>query len=310
MDDVLATYKQVEHTLRYLGAVAQQTSEGVAVLDAAGVIQFVNPAWVRMHGSQTANDFIGRPLTAFLTEPARQPAGGEQKKAAGTAFIEQVRQSGQRIGLFDHLKSDGTSFLAQMKVTVVKDEAGRATGFVVLAVDITQRRRLEEKLRDNTRRVVQFAERIAWLQKLLVEARDVEESLTKQASELDADSQELRMRIAQWAQSQEMPTHSARSPGDDTALVTGDSGPVPRATDLEAAREPLETQTAERVQPEEGFEADSRERARPLRQLVHRQIQPSAQGRRSEPQERQYPLNTKELKKVAELGRRLAGLTR
>lgn len=284
MEDVLATHKQVEHALRCLGAIAEQTSEGVAVLDPAGVVQFVNPAWVIMHGYQTMNDFIGRPITAFLTE--------EQKKADGTAFVEQARQRGQKIGVVEHLKSDGTSFLAQMKMTVVKDEAGRATGLVAFATDITQRRRLEEMLLDNTRRVVQFAERTARLQKLLVEARDVEESLTKQATELDADSQELRKRIAEWARSQEMPTHSVstvrrplrESPQDDARSL-----PQPEP-EPGVAHEPPQTEKAERIQAEEVLETDSRGRARS--------------------EARWYPLNTEELRKVAELGRRLAGLTR
>jgi PAS domain S-box-containing protein len=276
MEDVLATHKQVEHALRYLGTIAEQTTEGVAVLDPAGLIQFVNPAWVTMHGSQTTNDFIGRPITAFLAE--------EQKKADGMAFVEQAMQRGRNIGLVEHLKSDGTSFLAQMKMTVVKDEAGRTTGFVVLAVDITQRRRLEEMLRNNTRRSVQFAERIACLQKLLVEARDVEESLTKQATELDADSQELRKRIAQWAQSQEMPIHSMK-----ISRNGGPPLPRPKREHKESPESP-QTEKAERLQAEEAFETDPQRR-------------PKQEGH-------QYRLNTEELRKVAELGRRLAGLTR
>jgi len=283
MENVLATYKQVEHALRHLDAIAEHTNEGVAVLDPAGVVQFVNPAWAMMHGYQTTNELVGRPIGVFLSESARSGtppldgAGGEQKKSDATAFIEQARQRGQKIVLVEHLKSDGTSFLAQMKMAVVKDEAGGVTGFVVFATDVTQRRRLEEILRGNARRAVQFAERIAQLQKLFVEARVVQESLAKQAMELDTDSQELQQQIAQWAQQ----PHETR---------TGHIQPLQRVTP-EDSRHKTDDRPAT-SDPESGGQVpqtESRGRAR-------------AESRR-------YPLDTEELRKVAELGRRLASLS-
>jgi hypothetical protein len=184
-------------------------------------------------------------------------------------------------------------------MTVVKDEAGRATALVVFATDITQRRRLEEMLRDNTQRVVQFAERIARLQKLLAEARDVEESLTKQTSELDADSQELRKRIAQWAQSQEMPGQYADPP-------PGWPGPLSQQTRPTDGRR--QSRSAAPCVPPGREKAEHEQAADVLGTGSDASPGAAPTGRTPRSQARRYPLDTEELRKIADLGRRLAGL--
>lgn len=268
MEDILATHKQVEHTLRYLAAIAEQADEGVAVFDPAGVVLFVNPAWAGMHGYRTAGELVGRPMSVFHTE--------EQMQAGVMAFIEEARRTGQRMGLVEHVTSDGTPFSTQTKVIVVSDEAGRATGLVAFAADITQRRQLEERLRDHSRRTAQFTEQIARLQELFAECREVEQFLTKQAVELEADGHELRQRIAEWAQSQQMPRQHAN------ALLQ--QKPKSAAPLTPPSREKTEHKQAADV-PRPGSERTPRSHAR------------------------QYPLDTEELRKVAELGRRLASLS-
>jgi PAS domain S-box-containing protein len=299
MEDVLATHKQVEHTLRYLAAIAEQADEGVAVFDPAGVVLFVNPAWAGMHGYRTTNELVGRPISVFHTEPARQLAGGEQMQARPTsggqadviAFIEEAKRTGQTTGLVEHVKSDGTPFTAQVKMTVVKDEAGRATGLVAFATDITHRRQLEEMLRENTRRAAQLREQTARLQKLLAGCRDVEESLAKQAAELEADSQELRQRIAEWAQPQQMPRQCADAALRSTSPLSQQTCPTDGRREPKSAA-PLAPPSREKTEHKQAKEV--------LRTGSERT--PRSQARR-------YPLDTEELRKVAELGRRLASLS-
>jgi PAS domain S-box-containing protein len=283
MEDILATHKQVEHTLRYLAAIAEQADEGVAVFDPAGVVLFVNLAWAGMHGYRTTNELVGRPMSVFHAEGQMQARLTSGRQADVIAFIEEAKRTGQMIGLVEHVKSDGTPFSTQTKVIVVKDEAGRATGLIAFATDITQRLQVEEMLRENTRRAAQLREQTARLQKLLAGCRDVEESLAKQAAELEADSQELRQRIAEWAQPQQMPRQCADPLSQQTCPTDGRREPKSAAPCVPPSREKTEHKQAKEV----------------LKNGPERT--PRSQARRC-------PLDTEELRKIAELGRRLAGL--
>jgi len=129
--------KRMEHELRRLAFIAQQAAEGIAVADLEGNLQFVNDAWARMHGYVSGAELVGRHLSIFHTD--------EQLKTDVIPFNNVVIQRGHNAGEVGHVRKDGTTFPAQMMVTLLKDERGEPYGLAGFAQDVTNRKRAEEE---------------------------------------------------------------------------------------------------------------------------------------------------------------------
>jgi PAS domain S-box-containing protein len=133
--------KQMEHELRRLALIAQQAAEGIAVADLEGNLQFVNDAWARIHGYESGAELVGKHLRVFHAD--------EQLKTEVIPFNEVVIQRGHNAGEMGHVRKDGTTFPAQMMVTLLKDEQGKPYGLAAFAEDITDRKRAEEAIRQS-----------------------------------------------------------------------------------------------------------------------------------------------------------------
>jgi two-component system cell cycle sensor histidine kinase/response regulator CckA len=120
--------------------------EGVHWLGVDGRIRFENPAAARMLGYEVS-ELIGKP--AHLTM--------HHTRADGTSYPidECVIYATLEDGVARHAKDevfwrkDGTSFPVEYISTTIRDEMGRLSGTVVVFTDVTDRRRLEEQLRQS-----------------------------------------------------------------------------------------------------------------------------------------------------------------
>ena len=134
---------QAEEKLRRLERAVEQSIDGFAVADLDGIIQFVNPAWAKMHG-YPVEELLGKHLSLFHTE--------EQMQEDVNPFNEQVRKQGAHQGEVGHVRKDGTTFSTRMATTILKDEMGNPTGLVGMARDISEHKQIEEALRKSEER--------------------------------------------------------------------------------------------------------------------------------------------------------------
>jgi len=197
MQNVFTAHKQIEHTLRYLAIIAQQVKEGIAVFDLDGSIQFVNEAWVEMHGYEMKDELIGKQFRLFHTK--------EQMKTDVIPLLEETKHCGQLERTIEHVRNDGTEFPAQTKMILVRDETGKAAGFIVFAEDIDQRVKLQETTAENLKRVKQLSQRITRLQKLFGECIETGEYLAEQTDELQANNEILQQHMAKLDQAPRRP---------------------------------------------------------------------------------------------------------
>ena len=107
--------------LRLQAAAVHGSAEAIAVADAAGKIEWVNPAFELLTGHAAA-DVVGRPLA----------------EVCGVALDEAATSwRGERV----NWRADGSPYDARIALAPVRDDAGRVTHVVVHLEDVTAQRR-------------------------------------------------------------------------------------------------------------------------------------------------------------------------
>jgi PAS domain S-box-containing protein len=137
MTDITAR-KQTEQKLRRLAATVEQATELFVVLDLQGVIEYVNPAFVRDTGFMLV-DVLGQPFW-FLFETDNEVPPFE-------LIAQRIQASGSWAGRHNWRKKDGSSLSGQLVISPIRDQGGATVNFVLVARDVTQEMRLEEQVR-------------------------------------------------------------------------------------------------------------------------------------------------------------------
>lgn len=121
---------QIGWALRCLAAMAEHSSEAVAVADVEGTLRFANSAWAEMHGYEGRRELVGRKISEFHTQ--------HQMKTDITGFIEEVKRRGQLAGPVGHMRRDGVPFATETRMTAVRDEMGRPIALVIFVKDASE----------------------------------------------------------------------------------------------------------------------------------------------------------------------------
>ncbi len=124
-----------------LRRAVEQSLDGSAVVNIKGEIQFINTAWAKMHGYNNPQKLLGQTMDIFHTV--------KQLETEVAEFNRHVLAKGAHQGELEHKRKDGTTFPAWMTVAMFRDESGVPVGFVASAQDITERKKLEESLKEN-----------------------------------------------------------------------------------------------------------------------------------------------------------------
>ena len=112
-------------------AAVEQAADGIAITDANGKIQYVNPAFTAMTG-YTREEAVGQ--RPSILKSGRQPA----------AFYESLWTTirGGRVwqGELVNRRKDGTFYDEEMRIAPVADPNGEVAGYIAIKRDVTGRR--------------------------------------------------------------------------------------------------------------------------------------------------------------------------
>ena len=133
--------KHMEERLRLLASAAEQSSEGIAVTDLEGNLQFVNDAFSRMH-EYSVEELVGKHLSIFHTA---------EQMASVNAANRRIQETGKFSGEIGHVRRDGTTFPTLMQNSLLRDESGHTVGMIGTLRDITDLKKAEESFRESER---------------------------------------------------------------------------------------------------------------------------------------------------------------
>ena len=125
--------------LELIARAAEQSTEGMAIVDLEGSLLFLNRAFANMHGYDP-DELTGKNLSIFHT-PEQIP------------FVNAANRELGRKGTFSgeiwHARRDGTVFPAWMENSLFRDPDGNPIGMIGTVGDITELKQSEEALRES-----------------------------------------------------------------------------------------------------------------------------------------------------------------
>jgi PAS domain S-box-containing protein len=127
--------RRTERRLREQAALLDQAGDAIVVIDSAGAVTFWNAAAEQLYG-WTRDEVVGRDV-AMLRRPGREQLDGEIEGA--------LRSSGEWVGRRSHVDRDGREFLAEIRLSVLRDP-GAAPGVLAFIRDVSHQSELEERL--------------------------------------------------------------------------------------------------------------------------------------------------------------------
>lgn len=126
-----------------LGTAIRQSIDGIALASMDGALEFVNDAWVKMHGyeSDEIESLLGQSLALFHSE--------EQLINEVTPFNKSVEERGVNQAEVGHQRKDGSTFPTWMSVSVLLSKEKEPIALVASAQDITERKAIERRLQQS-----------------------------------------------------------------------------------------------------------------------------------------------------------------
>ncbi len=130
--------RQAEERLRLLFHAVEQSPAVIAITDATGNIEYVNPRFTALTGYTL--DMVRGQNSRILKSEHTPPA-------EYTRLWQTIAAGGEWRGELANRKRNGELFWESAAISPVRDDAGRITHFIKVAEDITERKRTEESLR-------------------------------------------------------------------------------------------------------------------------------------------------------------------
>jgi PAS domain S-box-containing protein len=135
--------KRVEDQLRNLSQAVEQSPACVVITDPTGNIEYVNPKFTQL---------TGYTLEEVLGKNPRILKSGETPPEVYTQLWETITSGGEWRGQFHNKKKNGKLYWESASISPVKNAHGVITRFLAVKEDITERKRIEETLRESEER--------------------------------------------------------------------------------------------------------------------------------------------------------------
>jgi PAS domain S-box-containing protein len=133
--------KQAEEELKTEHNALQNASNGIAIANSEGLIQYANPSLLELWGYDAQEELLGRPVQELWRE-----------STDGAAFLRSVLVEHQNwSGELVAARKDGSEFSVQIAGACNRDMDGEPVGMVLSFSDNSDRKRAEDAMRQSER---------------------------------------------------------------------------------------------------------------------------------------------------------------
>ncbi len=136
-----ALFSEGADALRLRNEAIHASITGIVIADMERRVTYANPAFLRMWGFETVDEVLGRDYTALTESP-------EQTEAIAADIVSRGGWVGEVVGR----RKSGGRFAAMVSGTLLKDASGVPFAMMGSVIDVSDRRRAEEALRDSEER--------------------------------------------------------------------------------------------------------------------------------------------------------------
>jgi PAS domain S-box-containing protein len=179
----------------YRQCLANRSEEGVAVIGIEGTLQFVNGAWASMHGYKDRADLVGKNIKQFYAGRAMDDFN---------RFVAQTKLIGWYIATAEQSRRDGTSFPAQLKMAVLKDDTAKPTAILLIAADLSRISQMHKIIERTTEELETLKARLGRLEEALARRNQSTGVIREADSESSCTPPSLSVPIAELKQLAEM----------------------------------------------------------------------------------------------------------
>jgi len=138
-EDITAT-KQAEEELHIKDQALKSSINGFAIGDLDGKITYVNPSFLELWGYSDEQDVLGKSYLMLWARPEK-----------AMIEMETLRKKGSYRGERTAIRKDGSTFLVEVFINLVYSDNGKPVCLAGSFIDITERKRAEELLAQQTR---------------------------------------------------------------------------------------------------------------------------------------------------------------
>jgi len=126
-----------------LRQVFESVTDGISVIDLEGIITEANQRAVEMHGLSSKNELLGKSLFELLAPHEHERIEANLKKG-----VKEGAAGGVEYAL---LRADGSQLPGELSINILKDAQGNLSGHIVIARDITEQKKQNERLMSTDR---------------------------------------------------------------------------------------------------------------------------------------------------------------
>jgi len=133
--------KEIKESAEKLRSIFDSSPDAITVSDLNGKIIDCNQAKVRGHGFSSKDELIGKSILELVSPKDRQKA---------LLCMQEIAKKGlSKNAEWTFLSRDGREFPVECAASVLKDAVGNPIGFVTITKDITERKKMEEVLKES-----------------------------------------------------------------------------------------------------------------------------------------------------------------
>ncbi|MFX1280733.1 MAG: PAS domain S-box protein [Promethearchaeota archaeon] len=144
LQDITARKKIMEE-LRIKDIIFNASLSGQSTSDINGIIDHVNPSFLKMWGFKSKEEIIGKSVASFFANPNDV-----------VPIFEVLNDTGKWEGEFLAKRYDGSTFISQGFASAIYNEKGEKIGFQSTNLNITKRKKAEQKVKSEKEKAQQY----------------------------------------------------------------------------------------------------------------------------------------------------------